>query len=109
MFQIKQDSFDQQAAIALSALGQHIHSNQLRAPMSIDIYDREQLIRVRVAQDAAEAWLTSVLIDAEENEPATLPGVIRTTWSVRLPEMSLIVFELVALRPAPPMLQAVSA
>lgn len=89
MSQTNTENFSKQVPIAIAALGQHIHEHQLPcASLDIDIESYRETIEVVVfGQSDADrtAWLNSLIIDDEQNEPGITPGRMRTAWSVRLP------------------------
>lgn len=93
--------FTKQVPIALEALGRHIQEHELPNPISIDISALAQTIRVRVPMEEAQrAWLNTLVLVHEHNEPYMGPVWLKTTWTVRLPD-SEINFELRGLRHTP--------
>lgn len=98
---MKTETFTKQVPIALEALGRHMIEHQLPIPIDIEIRHVDQTIRVRVPdEDAQVAWVNTVAIDGETNEPWMGPVWIKTTWQVRLPD-SGIGFEIRGLRRNP--------
>lgn len=107
----KAETFTKQVPIALVALGQHIQEHGLQNPDTVDIYEAEHRIVVRVFKgpQALQAWLNTVAIDNEVNQRVRVGSAeqTRTTWTVRLPNLG-IRFDLVTLR-TEPFLSAVHA
>jgi hypothetical protein len=100
---MKTTTFEKQATVALLAIMQHSVDHDLSVPMSIDVASRDQSIRLRVATGHAE-WIRSLVVDAEDNEDGQLPGFVRTSWQVRLPETG-VRFDLVTYREFPALLK----
>lgn len=90
---ITTETFQAQYPLALIALGEHIAAHQLPAPLDIFVLDeyREgrltKVIRLHLpGQHTHAAWVSSVHVDAEHQEPADAGNGVRTQWDVRLPE-----------------------
>lgn len=106
------ETFSKQYPIALEAIAAHIRENHLPAPLSIESHlTNRQIVVVLAGYSTHPAWLSSVAIDAEDNEyraphAGTFEPYFRTTWDVRLPDTGLRV----ALRGSRPLpLSVVSA
>ncbi len=102
---MNEHTFQQQVAIALAAIGQHMHEHDLASPINIDIDRVRPQIMLRVPdEDSQRSWINTLAIDGEENEPWMGPDWTKTTWSVRLPNLG-VRFKIRGLRRTPAALQ----
>lgn len=91
------ETFDKQYPIALMAIGHHMQAHNLPAPLGIEVDDHpvERIeIRLGWSRDRVDAWLDSVVVDAEHNtyvpaESGRLEPYFRTRFDVRLPDIGV--------------------
>lgn len=90
------ETFQRQYPLALIALGEHIAAHQLPAPVDIYVVDEvrdgvlNRIIRLYLPnQTTHQAWLDSVHVDGQQDEPADSGLGVRTEWYVRLPETGI--------------------
>jgi hypothetical protein len=107
-------TFQKQYPLALAALATHMTTHNLAAPLDIFVVDEhhagrlEKVIRLHLAGEHTQpAWIASVVIDDEDNEPMAGGLGTRTRWDVRLPDSGFR-FQLVGYRHHP-LMSVVSA
>lgn len=95
------ESFTKQVPIAIAALGHHMHEHALPLPLNVDIDREAETITVRVPDERSQTqWVKTFAIDDEDNQPWMGPVWVKTTWSVRLPDLG-VRFRIIGLRRKP--------